>query len=41
MLKCNQCLSFASIREPGNIQGCIFKELIEKTKNSSYNNSVL
>lgn len=30
--KCNICLSFISIREPGNIQGCIFKELSEKEK---------
>jgi len=28
-MKCNQCLSFISIRKPGNIQGCIFKELTD------------
>ena len=32
VMKCNQCLSFTSVREPGNIQGCIFKELTEKQK---------
>lgn len=32
VIKCNQCLSFTSIREPGNIQGCIFEELTEEQK---------
>jgi len=31
-MKCNQCLSFISIRKPGNIQGCIFKELTDIQK---------
>lgn len=32
VMKCNKCLSFKSIREPGNVQGCFFKGLSEKEK---------
>lgn len=27
VMKCNKCLSFISIKEPGNIQGCIFDNI--------------
>lgn len=30
--KCNKCLSFISIKEPGNVQGHIFRELTEQEK---------
>lgn len=32
VLKCNQCLSFTSVREPGNIQGHIFTDLPDNQK---------
>lgn len=32
VLKCHECLSFISIKESGNIQGCIFNELTKKQK---------
>lgn len=27
VMKCDKCLSFISIKEPGNIQGCIFDNI--------------
>ena len=32
VIKCNKCLSFISVREPGNVQGHIFKALNELEK---------
>jgi len=32
VMKCNQCLSFKSIPENGNIQGRIFKEFTDEQK---------
>ncbi len=32
VMKCNRCLSFKSIREPGNIKGRILHELTEEQK---------
>lgn len=42
VLKCSQCLSFTSIREPGNVQGHIFTDLSDDQKRlpqiTAYNN---
>lgn len=32
VLKCKDCLSFTSIRQKGNVQGAIFKELNDEQK---------
>lgn len=32
IMKCQSCMSFKSIPEPGNIQGCIFDELTEEQR---------
>lgn len=32
VMKCSTCLSFKSISEPGNIQGCVLEDLTDEQK---------